>query len=346
MQENVAENEKAPKPKVPSDFDSAEDFLNHVRQLYSDDTGADRENREEDDMDHAFVAGRQWDTRVYQRRINANKPALTINRLPAFIAQLVGNRRQNSTEIKVRPSYDANVEEARVREGLIRDIQHQSCAKRAYNTAYQNQVIGGIGYFQVALEYAYDDVWDQDIRIQQIHDTDAVAFDIGSFDPTGADARHVTVADYMTRTEYQKRYPNASTANFQSNFWGSFNRPNYMQGWYEKDRVRVVDFWRMRTRTRTLALMKDGDVQDVTDQPFEDWADEVRLDENSEPIVREKKVKYAEMYRCSGADILEGPYELPINRVPVFRVPGWEIFNGNYRTRFGLVRFLRDPIAF
>ena len=42
-------------------------------------------------------------------------------------------------------------------------------------------------------------------------------------------------------------------------------------------------------------------------------------------------------------DLLEGPYKLPIDRVPVFRVPGWEINVGNEKNRFGLIRFLKDP---
>jgi hypothetical protein len=61
------------------------------------------------------------------------------------------------------------------------------------------------------------------------------------------------------------------------------------------------------------------------------------------PIVRETERKYAELYVVSGNELLEGPYHLPIKRVPVFRVPGWEITIGGKRHRWGLIRFLKDP---
>ena len=64
---------------------------------------------------------------------------------------------------------------------------------------------------------------------------------------------------------------------------------------------------------------------------------------NGEPIMREADVKYAEMYNATGSNLLDGPYELPISRVPVFRVPAYEIQIGEERRRWGLIRFLKDP---
>lgn len=344
MQNNDVDSvEKQPAPKKPDDFETNEDFLSHIRKLYSDDTGYDRVNREEAVLDAKFVAGEQWDEAIFQERTNKNKPTLVINRLPAFVAQVVGNRRLNETEIKVVPDYDGDKDVAKIREGLIRNIQKSSAAKRAYDAAFQNQVIGGLGNFQVVLDYASDDVFDQDIRIAPIHDDTAVAWDMASFDPTGADARHVTVCEYFSRADFEKMYPGKSTANFQADGAVGYYREN-MEGWYQKDRVRVADFWRMRSRKRTLALLQDGKTIDVTDLPEDDWFEDVVLRADGTPVIREARVKYAEMYRVSGSDILEGPYKLPIKRVPVFRAPAWEINTGVYRHRFGLVRFLRDPM--
>ena len=344
MQDNSNTFEKAPAPKVPSDFDDDEDFLNHVRRCYNDDTGADRDNREEELLDFRFAAGRQWDENVYQRRIQANKPTLTFNKLTAYVAQLVGNRRQNETSIKIIPDHSGSKEVAKVREGLIRNIQKASRAKRAYDAAFQNQVIGGLGNFQIALEYADNDVFEQEIVIEAIYDNMSVAWDYKSQDPTGADARHVTVTEWMDKKEFEKKYPGKSSSNFSSDY-GDYPREN-MEGWYEKDRVRIADFWRIRSRRRTLALVESEEgleTIDVTDLEPEQYLEKVVTRADGSPVMRESEVKYAEMYRVSGSDVLEGPYELPITRVPVFRVPGWEINTGEYRTRFGVVRWLRDP---
>jgi len=346
VQNNSNTVEKQPKPKLPDDFKDEESFLTYIRKCYSDDTVYDRNNREDELLDAKFVAGEQWDEQVFQARVDAGKPALVINRLPAFVAQVIGNRRLNETEIKVIPDYDGDKEVARIREGLIRSIQKTSTAKRAYDAAFQNQVIGGLGNFQLVLDYDSDDAFDQSIRIEPIYDNAAVAWDMGSFDPTGADAKHVTVCDYVTKDAFDKMYPGKSSANFQADIGDGYWMTN-MGGWYEKDRIRIADFWRMRSRKRTLALMKDGKTIDVTD--FVKAGDSAFLEmveqrSDGSPIMREANVKYAQMYRVSGGDVLEGPYELPIKRVPVFRVPAWEVNVGKARTRFGLVRFLRDPM--
>ena len=98
------------------------------------------------------------------------------------------------------------------------------------------------------------------------------------------------------------------------------------------------------TILRTLALMQDGKTIDVTDLPAEEWLPNVMVRADQEPVIRETRVKYAEMYKVSGSDVLEGPFTMPIKRVPVFRVPAWEINIGTARRRFGIVRHLRDPL--
>jgi len=345
MQDNDNTIKRAPKPRMPSDFDSEEDFLSCARKLYYDDVGGDRINRDEGRLDAEFVAGKQWDEAVYQRRIRNKLPALTVNRLLAFVSQVIGNRRLNDTQIKIIPDHDGDKEVARVREGLIRNIQKNSRAKRAFDTAFQNQVITGLGNFQVVLDYVSDDVFDQEIRIEAVHDDTAVAWDYNSDDPTGADAKHVFVTERITKEEFRKRYPDFPLSNFQSDLT-DYSRI-YGDGWIDQDTVRIADFWRVRSRKRTRALLTDGrsiDITELTDEQFAEIAPAIQIDpRNGNPIVREIDVKYAEMYRMSGANVLEGPYELPIKRVPVFRCPGWEINTGTYKTRFGLIRFLRDP---
>ena len=69
----------------------------------NDDINYDRLNREAALEDLRFIVGDQWDDIVRQQREAARKPTLTINRLPAFIAQVVGNRRINETTIRVIP---------------------------------------------------------------------------------------------------------------------------------------------------------------------------------------------------------------------------------------------------
>src|SRR5690606_27486889 len=37
------------------------------------------------------------------------------------------------------------------------------------------------------------------------------------------------------------------------------------------------------------------------------------------------------------------PYDYPISSIPIYRVPGWELNDGEKVHRWGLIRFLKDP---
>ena len=338
---------KAAAPKkvpLPSDFETEVDFLHYARELFSDDLNYDKDNREAGIEDAKFVSGDQWDEGVRQRRTRAKKPVLTINRLPAFVGQIVGNRRMNETQVKVLPDNEGGKDSAVVRQGLIRNIEKTSKADRAYDKALENCVIGGIGWFGVKLDYASDDVFEQDIKLVRYDNPWSIVIDRQITDPTGRDAHHAFIVDRMPRKDFERAYPGKSTADL--NLDTEIIDAEGEAGWFSQDDVRVVSFWRMRTRDKLLALSVDG----KTFYPPEGYAaipeELAKIAVNpktQQPYVRVAPCKYAEMYLMSGADLLDGPYELPISRVPVFRVPAWEINIGVTKSRFGLTRHMKDP---
>lgn len=341
--------------ELPDDFESEEAFLQQVRDWFAEDLKADQDNRDAALEDAEFMVGAHWDDAIKSKRDKANKPTLTINHIPAFVGQLIGNRRLNQTVAKVIPEHGGTKEIARVREGLIRSIQSHSRARRAYDKAFENQVIGGLGWFQVNVDFASDDVFDQDILINQIPDPNAVVIDRMSIDPTGADARRAFVIDILSKHDFEQMYPDAAARSFSdTTTFGSTLDP---QVWSTQTDVRLASFWRMRTRPRILALMRDdGDVEDITDAFIEtedgertlprELAARIATRANGEPIMREVNRKYAEMYVISGDATLEGPYRLPISRIPVLKCVGWEVRVGEKTHRWGLVRFMKDPMRF
>ena len=92
-------------------------------------------------------------------RDNLGQPCLTINSLPQFVGQVVGDRRINKTSIKVLAREDSDVDIASVRGDLIRNIEAQSRAERVYGMAFEQEVTCGIGNFRIDLDYADDDVF-------------------------------------------------------------------------------------------------------------------------------------------------------------------------------------------
>lgn len=91
---------------VPEGFDTVEEYLEDVRENHRLDLLADDDNRKAALEDKKFTAGEQWDPKVLQQRVGL--PCLTINTIPQFIAQLVGDWRENRNGVKVIPSTDGD----------------------------------------------------------------------------------------------------------------------------------------------------------------------------------------------------------------------------------------------
>src|SRR3546814_1726257 len=128
---------------------------------YQADIDFDRLNREQALDDKKFAAGEQWDPQVLKDR--EGLPCLVINSIPQFTAQLVGDWREGRKAIKVVSANDEDTDVASVRGDLIRSIELQSRADRVNDNAFESLVHCGDGTFRVSVEYARDDVFDQEI---------------------------------------------------------------------------------------------------------------------------------------------------------------------------------------
>lgn len=339
--DNVASGEPISRPakRIPKGFDSIDDFLQDMRDKYEWGYGFNEHNILAGKDDAKFTVGNQWDPVVEQRRKNMNKPVLTFNRLVAFMAQILGNRLMNETEIRVHPDKAGTKEIALIREGLIRSIYKNSNADFARDEANKYQVVGGQGAFCLGVDYVADDVFEQEIRIKAITDPYSAIFDPLGIEPSGGDCQWVIVSDDIPQQEYKRRWPWAAETSFlNEKMW------NQSGFWLAEDTMRIVSYWRMVTEgTKILALYRDGTIHDVTDKEEFEYLPFVELRSDGSPFTREVPNRFARLYICSGNEILEGPYDYPVSSIPVYRVPGWELNDGEKIHRWGLIRFLKDP---
>lgn len=319
----------------PEGFKSKEEFLDAMRKDHRADLDFDRDNREAALDDKKFSAGEQWDPIVLEQR--KGLPCLVINSIPQFTAQLVGDWRESRKAVKVVPSNDEDVDIASIRGDLIRSIEMQSRASRVYDSAFESLVQCGDGAFRISVEYARDDVFDQDIFIRPIEDALSVVWDRYSVDPTGRDARHVFVDDRMPKDEFHRKYPRIQPDTIQSSFEYQSLRDD---GWIDKDSYRITEYWRIIQRQRLMVMFESGKVFAVD----ADNIDQL-LETNGAPIKsRVSWCSYAQMHLTTGFDILEGPFEYQLNRVPIIRMSGRVVNVGGRRVRYGLVRFMKDPV--
>src|SRR5262245_36238882 len=104
---------------------SNSDLLSEAREAFEQAVEAEADNRREalDDLRFARLSD-QWPAPIVQQRQREGRPCLTINRMPAFIRQVVNDARQNKPQIKVHPvDGGADPETAEILNGLIRNIE-------------------------------------------------------------------------------------------------------------------------------------------------------------------------------------------------------------------------------
>ncbi len=320
---------------VPEGFDTREEFLEDMRYTYKVDIDADRENRDEVIEDLKFRAGEQWDPQVLEQR--SGLPCLTINTIPQFTAQLVGDWRQNRNAVKVVPSENGDTDVASIRSDLIRAIEMKSRAARVYDSAFESCVTCGDGDFQIAVDYCGDDVFDQEIVIKPIEDCLSVVWDRLSVDPTGRDANHCFVDEMYPKKEFERLWPEATPDELGERALGDMIR----DGWMDKDLVRVTAYWRMIVRDRLLMLFENGSIHAIVNDTDMDKL----IEQHGAPVrSRIAPCRYAQMHLVTGFDILSGPFEYRLTRLPIIRMSGRVTNIAGRRVRHGLVRDMKDSV--
>src|SRR5215470_19022848 len=107
-----------------------QDLLKDAKEAFALAEERERDNRADalDDLRFARLA-EQWPENIRRARERDGRPCLTINKLPAFIRQVVNDARQNKPSIKVHAAdSQADPATAEIYNGLIRNIEVTSKA--------------------------------------------------------------------------------------------------------------------------------------------------------------------------------------------------------------------------
>ncbi|MGH8716881.1 MAG: portal protein, partial [Burkholderiales bacterium] len=150
--------------------DGIKDEVKDAIEAFSVVQEAEEDNRQAALADLKFARlGEQWPEQIKNQREMERRPCLTINRLPAFIRQVVNDARQNKQQMTVHPADSmADKETAKIIQGLLYSTQQSSKADIAYDTAIEFAVSMGFGYFRVDVDYSHDDTFDLDIMIKPV----------------------------------------------------------------------------------------------------------------------------------------------------------------------------------
>ena len=209
----------------------------------------------------AFYGLEQWDPEIKRNREGdkeSPRPCLVMDKTRQHVKKVINDIRNNPPSMKARPVDDqADVEVAKVYDGLFRHIQDASNASEAYINAGKYAAIGGWGYWRVITEYSDPRSFDQDVRIMRVSNTFSVYLG-PHLEPTGCDAPYGFVFEDMSREDFKNKYPNAKEVDFHSTDKAS-------NGWSTKETIRVGEYYCKKNRTVTIVQMEDGQIMEQSE---------------------------------------------------------------------------------
>lgn len=305
------------------------DIIDEIRERFGLAYQAVDEENEEMLDDLVFLNGEQWPADLKKTREADGRPCLVINKIPNFADQVIGDIRQNSPTIKVKPvDSNSDPETAEILTGLIRNIEVQSNAEIAYDTAAESTVYMGKGAFRVVTEYSDDDTFEQDIRIRRIKNPFTVVWDPSAMEWDKSDAKYCFITEKMPKDKFKRQYPDASNSPFDASVKDA--------QWSDENTVRIVEYFKRNEEKKKLYLMRDPltKTEKQTDEKLEGW-DVVKSRD-----VTQHKITW---YKANGVEILEGPTEWPGKYVPIVSVFGKELNIEGKTVYRGITRHSKDP---
>lgn len=321
--------------KDDSGLSRSEKILREARDRFHLVEEAESENRRLALEDLEFRAGKQWPDDIAADRNRDGRPCLVVNRLPQFIQQVANDQRQNRPSIKVHPVDDrADIEVAKVIQGLIRHIEYDSGADVAYDTAFDSAVTHGRGFIRVITDYVDPMSFDQKILIKRVRDPFSVYFDPYSSEPDGSDANWAQIVEDLSPDEFRAQYPNSELSAMTD--WESMG--SRAPDWIKGDSCRVAEYFFKEYRDEPIVRLNTGEILLKKDLPKAPGA----LPEGIAVVAeRTASVPYIQRVKHNGIEILD-EQEWPGKYIPIIPIYGTEIYVDGKRILEGIVRNAKD----
>lgn len=209
------------KKLMSAESEQKENFLKDIKFTYAIDEG-------------------QWDAAVLDERTKDKRPSLTFNKIRKFVAQVANRIRENRLVMDVIPVDDtADPAIASIYNGIIRNIEYQSDAQKAYIHGAEMSLAGGFGYWRLLTDYV-DDGFDQEIRIKKIDNPLSV-----SYDPR---RKYCFITDTIPLKEFKEEYKDVVPVDFDYVSYGQD-----WEGWYEDEKIRIAEYFTKEPVKKSIA---------------------------------------------------------------------------------------------
>jgi hypothetical protein len=322
-----------------------DDLILEARERFKESSDAEDANRKAAVYDEWMESTTdQWTDEEKAQR--SGRPCPTINKLQGTCKTIIGDARQNRPRIKVRPEdSESDPIIATILTGLIRNIENISDAEAAYDNGHENAVRGGWGYWRVLTAYSDYSSFDQDILIERIVNKYAVYFDQEAIKTDYSDARYCFVAEEMSRKRFEKEYPKAGSADWES------GEGETASGWFSSDTVRIAEYWYKEKAKRHIFELADRKVvtvekPEIVQKPSNGQPGVVRDQQGNEmQFTRYRVSDCDEVWWCkiTGNEILDGPTKWPGKYIPIIPCLGEEVWIEGERILRSAIRYSTEP---
>jgi Phage P22-like portal protein len=313
--------------------DNDDDLLQIAKHRFKLCVEAEAKNRSDEIDDLHFMIGDQWPLDIRNLRQQDQRPCLTINRLPQYVRSVTNEIRQNRPSIKINPCDDAaDVDTAKVLQGMIRHIENNSHSDIAIDTAVGQAAKSGKGYFRLLTEYSDPMSFQQEIKIKQILNRFSVYLDPYYQEPDGSDAEFGFIVDEMSKEEYRAQFGKSKLSSQPSwNSEGDGQNPFFID-----NGVRVCEYLYKVWEEVDIVQLTSGKVLEKSLLEKITLPDGVRVVKERRASV--PRIKWA---KINGVEVLERT-DIPGMWIPIIPVVGEEDFVDGKKVTSGVIRYAKD----
>ena len=327
------------------------DDLDNILMLLKDAQEADFDMREEVREQRHFIHKKdgQWEPDIIKITDSERRPRYTFDKTSPIIDQIAGEMNNADFTLRVSPaSGEASKDNAKIFDGLIRNIRNISNAENIFNTSGRVMVESGMDGWEVVQDWVDADAFDQDLFIRKVHNwVDRVWFDPNSEEQDHSDAVWVIVLSVISIKDFEDQFSNDKNPKKPISI-GDDRRANVYTH-KPNDTVTIAKILYKKERDIELVRMNNGAVYEDNEK-FQSIKDElaqsgitIELDNDGVEKRRTRKGWRVHSRLFSGDDFLTKEEETVFDFLPVCATYGNFTVSENKRITSGVTRKLMDP---
>lgn len=299
------------------------------------------------DRRFATIPKAMWEDELQDQY--AKRLKLEFNKVWSAVKRIVNEYRNNRITVDFVPRDGSQSEElSDFCDGLLRSNEVDCNANEAYDNAFEEAVLGGIGAWRYSTKYVDEldpECEEQEIVIEPIFDADiSVFFDLGAKRQDKSDARRCFVISSFTHEAFEDRFgysadeakpPSIESASGDYNF-----------DWVKPDVVYVAEVYEVEEKQTKVHIydLPNGVSKTIYDEDLDtvekQFLSSVQANKRKSRSVKQRKIR---KYIMAGDRILEDCGHIAGDSIPVVMNFGQRWFIQNIERAMGHVRLTKDP---